>query len=130
MTLGLASAHDGSAAFYIDGDGDDNYSMSEADSNACSLGTALNNSFSLFANIRGNDMYAPVGNALGYATARHSGEWSIYAPSTGLFFDIGGKDRYNYKMGKDNEVWSQQDNDTTGVHSLGGDHEQGGLKFE
>jgi hypothetical protein len=131
MTLGFGTAHDGSAAFYIDGDGDDEYTMSNGDANACSLGTALNNSFAVFANIRGNDTYAPVGNALGYATSRHGGDWAIYAPSTGLFFDIGGKDTYQHRFGKDNTAWKTiEPGKTAGVYTTGMDVEQGMIRFE
>ena len=131
MTLGFGTAHDASAAFYIDTGGDDQYTMSKGDKNACSLGTALNNSFAVFANIRGNDSYAPVGNALGYATSRHGGDWAIYAPSTGLFFDIGGDDRYTHTFGKNSAQWNSIPNaKQAGVHCLGVDAEQGKIMFE
>jgi hypothetical protein len=131
MTLGLGTAHDASAAFYIDSDGNDTYTMSEADDRACSLGTALNNSFAVFANIRGNDTYTPVGNALGYATSRHGGDWAIYAPATGLFFDIGGNDTYNFKLGKDGTRWnSVAPGANTGVSTLGVDADEGMIRFE
>ena len=42
MTLGFGTAHDCSAAFYIDADGDDSYTMSDGDDRACSLGSSLN----------------------------------------------------------------------------------------
>lgn len=130
MTLGLGTAHDASAAIYIDADGNDSYTMSNGDDRACSLGSALNNSFALFLNIRGNDSYAPVGNALGYATARQRGEWVIYAPSTGLFFDIGGRDTYTFRFGGENSSWSTSDKKTPGVFTLGRDVEQGSIRFE
>jgi len=131
MTLGFGTAHDCSAAFYIDAGGDDVYTMSDGDERACSLGSSLNNSFALFANIRGNDTYSPVGNAFGYATARRGGEWAVYAPSTGLFFDIGGRDTYKHKFGGDNTVWNAIGPDSSsGVYGLGRDSEQGMLRFE
>ena len=131
MTLGLGTAHDASAAFYIDLGGDDAYTMSAGDDRACSLGSGINNSFALFANIRGNDTYTPVGNALGYATSRQRGDWAIYAPGTGLFFDIGGSDTYKYRVGKDDSSWrSVEGKDGGGVNMLGRDAEQGGVKFE
>jgi hypothetical protein len=131
MTLGLGTAHDASAAVYIDLDGDDTYTMSEADDRACSLGSGINNSFAFFVNIRGNDSYAPVGNAFGYSTSRHGGDWPVYAPGTGLFFDIGGRDTYKYRVGKDNSSWrSVEGKDGNGVNMLGRDVEQGGVKFE
>ncbi len=131
MTLGFGTAHDCSAAFYIDGGGDDSYRMSNGDDRACSLGSSLNNSFALFANIRGNDSYAPVGNALGYATGRRKGEWTIYAPGTGIFIDIGGNDEYRYKLGGDNSDWMQQDGKVApGLHGKGVDAAQGMIQFE
>ncbi len=131
MTLGFSSAHDGSATFYIDADGNDTYTMSQADSNACSLGTALNNSFSLFLNVGGDDVYKPVGHAFGYATSRHSGEWSTYAPSTGLFIDIGGEDTYKHVFGKDNSTWrTDGDGKQAGVRAIGIDVPEGMIKFE
>jgi len=131
MTLGLGTAHDASAAIYIDGDGDDEYRMTEADDRACSLGSSLNNSFALFANIRGNDLYAPVGNALGYAVSRRAGEWAVYAPSTGLFFDIGGTDTYEYRRGGNNSSWKPETvNRTKGIFGPGRDTVQGMLRFQ
>ncbi|MFZ1729165.1 MAG: hypothetical protein WBQ23_14150 [Bacteroidota bacterium] len=130
MTLGFGTAHDCSAAFYIDSDGDDSYTMSEGDDRACSLGSSLNNSFSLFANIRGNDRYAPVGNSLGYAMARRAGEWAQLAPTTGLFFDIGGEDEYIHAAGADSKVWKQQDDRGFGLSGLGVDAKSGLIRFE
>ena len=131
MTLGFSSAHDGSATFYIDADGNDSYTMSQADSNACSLGTALNNSFSLFLNVGGDDVYKPVGHAFGYATSRHSGEWSTYAPSTGLFIDIGGTDTYKHQFGRDDSTWrTDGDGKQAGVRAIGIDTPEGMIKFE
>jgi hypothetical protein len=130
MTLGFGTAHDCSAAFYIDAEGDDSYTMSEGDNNACSLGSSLNNSFSLFANIRGNDRYAPVGNSLGYAVARRAGEWAQYAPTTGLFFDIGGVDAYTHASGRDGSTWKQQNDRGFGLSGYGIDTESGLIRFE
>jgi hypothetical protein len=135
MTLGLGTAHDCSAAFYIDAGGDDSYTMSDGDDRACSLGSSLNNSFALFANIRGNDRYAPVGNAFGYATARRGGDWSIYAPSTGLFFDIGGDDVYAPKpregVGGNNATWHLVPlRSAPGLNTTGVDVESGSIRFE
>ncbi len=128
MTLGFGTAHDCSAAFYIDLDGNDRYTMSKGDERACSLGSSLNNSFALFANIRGNDSYAPVGNAFGYATARRGGEWALYAPSTGLFFDIGGRDTYTGGRAADNSEWLLPV--IQGIHGYGLDGNSGLLRFE
>ncbi|MDH7515245.1 MAG: hypothetical protein QHI48_05170, partial [Bacteroidota bacterium] len=131
MTLGFATAHDCSAAFYIDAGGNDTYTMSDGDERACSLGSSLNNSFALFANIRGDDVYEPVGNALGYATARRGGEWAVYAPSTGLFFDIGGRDTYKHRFGGDETSWETlAPVKTPGVNALGRDVREGILRFE
>lgn len=132
MTLGIGSAHDGSAAFYIDLNGDDTYTMSNADDRATSLGGALNGSFALFANIRGNDRYAPVGNALGYGSSRRGGEWPRFAPTTGIFIDIGGNDSYNHKgtAAKNNTDWITNDDKVLGVYGYGIDVEQGMIRFE
>jgi hypothetical protein len=130
MTLGFGTAHDGSAAFYIDADGDDVYTMSAADDRAVSLGSSLNNSFSLFANIRGNDIYAPVGNSMGYAMARRGGEWAVYAPTTGLFFDIGGEDEYRHSHGAQNGSWEQQFDRSLGLYGYGIDADAGSIRFE
>lgn len=136
MTLGLGTAHDASAAFYIDADGDDVYTMSEGDERACSLGSALNNSFALFANIRGNDRYAPVGNAFGYGTGRRGGEWGLLAPTTGLFFDIGGNDVYEPTPPRkgftlsNGATWRQQEDRDGGVFGVGHDVDAGMLRFE
>ena len=131
MTLGMGAAHDGSAAFYIDGDGNDRYTMSAADENAISFGGALNSAFGLFANIRGDDYYAPVGRSMGYSTGSQGGDHAIYGPTTGLFFDIGGNDTYNYKLGGNNTSWQQQDaSEGFGLRSKGVDAEQGSLSFE
>jgi hypothetical protein len=130
MTLGFGTAHDGSAAFYIDIDGDDSYSMSAADDRAVSLGSSLNNSFSLFANIRGNDRYAPVGNTMGYSMARRGGEYAQFGPTTGLFFDIGGNDVYLSGAGKENGSWKQSFDTALGLYGLGVDIEAGMIKFE
>lgn len=130
MTLGFGTAHDASAAFYIDADGDDVYTMSAGDDRACSLGSALNNSFALFANIRGNDRYEPVGNAFGYATARRAGEWAQFAPTTGLFFDIGGKDDYVHSQAGEGKSWLQQNDRVYGLGGFGIDIEAGMIRFE
>ncbi|MBE0642488.1 MAG: hypothetical protein IH600_00230 [Bacteroidetes bacterium] len=130
MTLGFGTAHDCSAAFYIDADGDDSYTMSEGDDRACSLGSSLNNSFSLFANIRGNDHYAPVGNALGYAMARRAGEWAQLAPTTGLFFDIGGTDEYVHAQAGEGKSWTQQNDREFGLGGYGIDIDGGLIRFE
>ncbi|MBR9976852.1 MAG: hypothetical protein KFH87_02085, partial [Bacteroidetes bacterium] len=130
MTLGFGTGHDGSAAFYIDLDGDDVYTMSNADERAGSLGSALNNSFGLFANIRGNDRYEPVGNAFGYAMSRRGGEWALYGPTTGLFFDIGGDDEYQHSVARNSESWTQQDDRDLGLSGYGIDTESGLLDFE
>jgi len=128
MTLGFGTAHDASAAFYIDLDGNDTYTMSNADERACSFGSSLNNSFALFANIRGDDSYSPVGNAFGYATSRRGGEWAIYAPSIGLFFDIGGNDTYNHEVGANDSEWSIPGGQ--GIFGYGIDAASGMLRFE
>jgi hypothetical protein len=128
MTLGFGTAHDCSAAFYIDAGGNDRYTMSKGDERACSFGSALNSSFALFANIRGDDSYAPVGNAFGYATMRRGGEWREYAPSTGLFFDIGGKDTYIHARAADNSEWIQTE--APGQHGYGIDTPAGMIRFE
>jgi hypothetical protein len=131
MTLGLGAAHDCSAAYYIDLAGDDEYVMSKADANAVSLGGAINSSFALFLNIRGNDRYKPVGNALGYAASRRGGEWAIYAPSTGVFIDLGGNDTYDYRTGKNNSTWKNDKTEASpGVHSIGIDAEEGMVGLE
>ncbi len=130
MTLGFGTGHDGSAAIYIDSDGDDIYTMSNGDDRAVSLGSSLNNSFSLFANIRGNDTYAPVGNSMGYAMSRRGGEWALYAPTTGLFFDIGGEDEYRHDFGAQNDVWEQKFDRALGLYGFGIDTAAGGLRFE
>lgn len=130
MTLGFGTAHDCSAAFYIDAGGDDQYVISQGDQNAVSLGSSLNNSFSLFANIRGNDTYAPVGNSCGYAAARRSGEWARFAPTTGLFFDIGGKDEYVHSQAAEGKSWLQQNDKIFGLSGHGIDIEAGLIGFE
>ncbi|MDT8325334.1 MAG: hypothetical protein RRA94_14570, partial [Bacteroidota bacterium] len=130
MTLGFGTAHDGSAAFYIDVDGDDRYTMSAADDRAVSLGSSLNNSFSLFANIRGNDRYAPVGNTMGYSMARRDGEWAQYGPTTGLFFDIGGRDEYLSGPGMENSHWKEHHDVGLGLYGFGIDIDAGLIRFE
>jgi hypothetical protein len=130
MTLGFGTAHDGSAAFYIDVDGDDTYTMSAADDRAVSLGSSLNNSFSLFANIRGDDRYAPVGNTMGYSMARRGGEWAQYGPTTGLFFDIGGNDEYVAGPGRENGSWKEHHDIERGLYGFGIDIEAGLIRFE
>jgi hypothetical protein len=132
MTLGFGTAHDCSAAFYLDLGGDDRYSMSAADSNACSLGSALNNAFGLFANIGGKDSYAPVGRAFGFAPSARTGEWGLYAPSVGLFFDIDGDDRYpSGTKAQNNSTWINQDGaKNSGVYGSGTDADAGGIRFE
>ena len=130
MTLGFGTAHDCSAAFYIDADGDDVYTMSDGDDRACSLGSSLNNSFSLFANIRGNDRYVPVGNACGYAMARRAGEWAQLAPTTGLFFDIGGTDEYVHAEAGEGKSWLQQNDRVFGLAGYGIDIGAGLIRFE
>jgi hypothetical protein len=128
MTLGFGTAHDCSAAFYIDANGNDSYTMSKGDERACSLGSAINSSFAVFANIRGDDSYAPVGNSLGYGMMRRGGEWKIYAPSTGLFFDIGGKDAYKHAKGGDGTEWKQPP--AQGQYGYGVDAPAGMIRFE
>ncbi len=128
MTLGFGTAHDCSAAFYIDANGNDSYTMSKGDERACSLGSAINSSFAVFANIRGDDSYAPVGNSLGYGMMRRGGEWKIYAPSTGLFFDIGGKDAYKQAKGGDGTEWRQPS--SQGQYGYGVDAPAGMIRFE
>ena len=130
MTLGFGTAHDGSAAFYIDIDGDDIYTMSAADDRAVSLGSSLNNSFSLFANVRGNDRYAPAGNTMGYSMARRGGEQAQYGPTTGLFFDIGGEDEYVTGPGSENASWKKHHDTTLGLYGFGLDIEAGMIQFE
>jgi hypothetical protein len=131
MTLGLGTAHDCSAAFYMDLDGDDSYMMSKADERSGSLGSALNSSFALFLNIRGNDSYAPVGNSLGWASSRRGGDWAIYAPTTGIFIDIGGNDTYTYRRGQNDTRWTNDKTDVfPGVHGTGIDAPVGGVGFE
>ncbi|MCB2203350.1 hypothetical protein KQI65_01270 [bacterium] len=130
MTLGFGTAHDGSAAFYVDGNGDDEYTMSNGDDRAVSLGSSLNNSFSLFANIRGNDRYAPVGNTMGYAMARRPGEQAQYGPTTGLFFDIGGDDEYLAGPGKEDSRWVKHNDRGLGLYGFGVDIDAGLIRFE
>ncbi len=131
MTLGVGAAHDCSAAFAIDLDGDDVYRMTKADDRAVSMGGAINSSFALFLNLRGDDSYAPVGNALGYAASRRGGEWAIYAPATGIFIDLGGRDTYQYRTGMDNSTWKNDRTDANaGVHGIGIDAATGMIGFE
>ncbi len=137
MTCGIGMAHDCSASFYIDGGGNDTYIVSRGDNGSTSLGSSLNNSFALFANVGGDDLYKSVGNSIAYATSGRRGIWSQYAPTTGIFIDIGGKDTYeylpanNFGQGKENSIWIQPEKgDVPGVYAVGIDADSGWIGFE
>ena len=131
MTLGFGTGHDGSAAYYLDFNGDDSYVMTDADSNAVSLGSSLNSSLSLFANIRGDDTYRMVGRSFGFAASRADGERAQYGPTEGIFIDIGGNDTYVPGKAKNDSRWYPVPvNTAKRIYSIGIDAEEGGIKFE
>lgn len=131
MTCGIGMAHDCSASFYLDLAGNDTYVVSKGDNGSTSLGSSLNNSFALFANIGGNDTYKPLGTCVAYATSGRRGVWSQFAPTTSIFIDVGGHDSYEYKQGKDNSEWIQTARtDIPNINAIGIDIESGGLGFE
>lgn len=130
MTCGVGMAHDCSASFYIDLAGNDRFIVSKGDNGSTSLGASLNNSFALFLNIGGDDVYKPTGNSIGYAVSNRRGVWSEFAPTTGIFLEIGGNDRYEYKQGKDNSEWRQPiSGDLPEVNAIGVDVESGAVRF-
>ncbi len=138
MTLGFGTGHDGSAAFYLDFNGNDTYEMTQADNNAASLGTSLNSSFSFFGNIRGNDTYKTVGRSFGYAMTRNAGERAQFGPTTGMFIDLGGDDTYlpgqppaNGGTPANNTRWLSAPTDKgAGIYSIGIDTDEGLIRFE
>lgn len=131
MTCGVGMAHDGSASFYIDAKGNDTYVVSKGNDGSTSLGASLNNSFALFANVGGDDVYKPMGNSVGYATSGRRGVWSQFAATTGIFLDIGGDDTYTYRQGKNSSEWKQAPRtDIPNINAIGIDVEAGGVGFE
>ena len=131
MTLGFGTGHDGSTAYYLDFGGDDTYEMTAADERSVSLGSSLNSSFSLFANIRGNDTYKPFGRSLGFASTRADGERAQYGPTLGIFIDIGGTDTYGTETSANNTLWYPVERDVlNNLYSIGIDADEGRITFE
>jgi trans-2-enoyl-CoA reductase len=67
---------------------------------------------------------------MGYAMSRRGGEWAQYAPTMGLFFDIGGIDEYRHTFGTQNESWEQKHDKALGLYGLGIDTDAGMIAFE
>lgn len=88
----IGAAHDLSLAFFVDEGGDDHYSLGDV-----GFGAAHDNSSAVFVDAAGNDEYA-VSNprCLAFGAAHQSGWGSLREDlsNLGLFFDLGGSDRY------------------------------------
>ena len=105
--------------------------MTAGDDRSASLGSSLNSSFSLFANIRGNDTYKPTGRAFGHALSRASGERAQFGSTVGIFIDIGGNDSYNMENAGNDTRWYPVPADrAAGLYSIGIDAPEGALRFE
>jgi len=98
---GQGSAHDYSVGFFSDYCGDDIYVIDGGN------GTALTNSFSLFVDRNGDDMYS--------RRFSRSGNWALArgargTGSFGIFLDLEGTDHYSDPdIAEDNSFWFQGD---------------------
>ena len=90
------TAHDLSVAMLIDESGDDNYIVSGG------YGISLTNSFALFIDKLGNDMYSTwEDNSFG------SVRWARGFAGCGIFMDLEGNDRYSRNtLAKDGSLWT------------------------
>ncbi len=90
------TAHDLSVAMLIDENGDDNYIVSGG------YGTSLTNSFALFIDKLGNDMYSTREDH-SFGSVR----WARGFAGCGIFMDLEGKDRYSRNtLAKDGGLWT------------------------
>lgn len=104
---GQGAGHDFGVGIFIDGAGNDHYSIEGGN------GLGISNSVGIFIDKAGNDRYENgVNSNYGFGkTARSSG-------SIGIFLDGGGKDYYPYTTMQDSTSWKQ------GVYGIGIDSEQ------
>lgn len=93
---GQGAGHDFALGIFIDGDGNDHYSIEGGN------GLGLTNSVGIFIDKAGNDRYENATNSnYGYGkAARASG-------SIGVFLDLAGKDFYPHTNMKDSLEWKQ-----------------------
>ncbi|NQT65232.1 MAG: HEAT repeat domain-containing protein, partial [FCB group bacterium] len=90
------TAHDLSVAMLVDENGDDNYIVSGG------YGTSLTNSFALFIDKSGNDMYSTWEDH-SFGSVR----WARGFAGCGIFMDLEGKDRYSRNtLAKDGGLWT------------------------
>jgi len=90
------TAHDLSVAMLIDENGDDNYIVSGG------YGISLTNSFALFIDKLGNDMYS-TWEDYSFGSVR----WARGFAGCGIFMDLEGKDKYSRNtLAKDGGLWT------------------------
>ncbi|MBT5420115.1 MAG: hypothetical protein HOK80_04430, partial [Candidatus Cloacimonetes bacterium] len=90
------TAHDLSVAMLVDESGDDNYIVSGG------YGIALTNSFALFIDKLGNDMYS-TWEDYSFGSVR----WARGFAGCGIFMDLEGRDRYSRNtLAKDGNLWT------------------------
>ena len=90
------TAHDLSVAMLVDESGDDNYIVSGG------YGISLTNSFALFIDKLGNDMYS-TWEDYSFGSVR----WARGFAGCGIFMDLEGKDRYSRNtLAKDGGLWT------------------------
>ena len=90
------TAHDLSVAMLVDENGDDNYIVSGG------YGTSLTNSFALFIDKLGNDMYSTWEDH-SFGSVR----WARGFAGCGIFMDLEGRDRYSRNtLAKDGGLWT------------------------
>ncbi len=90
------TAHDLSVAMLVDESGDDSYMVSGG------YGISLTNSFALFIDKLGNDMYS-TWEDLSFGSVR----WARGFAGCGIFMDLEGRDRYSRNtLAKDGGLWT------------------------
>ncbi len=90
------TAHDLSVAMLVDEEGDDNYIVSGG------YGISLTNSFALFIDKLGNDMYS-TWEDYSFGSVR----WARGFAGCGIFMDLEGKDRYSRNtLAEDGGLWT------------------------
>lgn len=101
----IGAAHDLSMAFFLDEGGNDHYRLGNL-----GLGAGHDNGVGVFADLEGDDVYTLAGNrcqALGFSMVSQPGSLRESLAGTGLFFDLGGRDRYpeTCDAAGDDQVW-------------------------
>ncbi len=125
IAMGACCPHDFCVSIFLDEAGNDEYHMI-----GNSLGTSMNSSVALFVDYSGDDVY-DTGNGFGDCINYSSTGLRAEVLTTGIFLDLGGKDRYSEKLMKNNTTHLlHPDKRLPILKGIGIDREGGTIRWE